>query len=94
MNMDTACGTAPLGRQHEVHHTAGSAYVDTDEERRAANTSDKKISVEQSQGTPEAASHAITIMVNYIGVTDIESRGGRAIIFSRGTGEDFRKIKC
>ena len=52
--MDTACGTA---------------YVDTDEERRATNTSDKELSVAHSQGTPEEAPHAITTMVNYIGVT-------------------------
>ena len=49
----------------------------TDEERRAASACYKGVSVKHSQETPEAVPHAITTMVNYIGVTDIESEGAR-----------------
>ena len=70
--MDTACRTAPLGRQHEVQNTAGSAYVEMDEDWRAANASDKEVSVEHS--------HAITTMVNNIGVSDIETEGGKDVL--------------
>ena len=54
----------------------------TDEERRAAIASDTEISVEQSQETSETAEpHAIT-MVNYIGVYDIETEGGKDALSS------------
>jgi len=51
--------------------------VETDEERRTANASDKEVSVEHDQGTPEAAPHAITTMVNYMGAAGIETEGGK-----------------
>ena len=83
VNMDTACGTAPWGTEQEVNHTAGPIYVDTDEERRAAIASDTDVSVEQSQGTSEReAPHAITTMVNYIGVSDIVTEGGKDVLSS------------
>ena len=69
VNMDTARGTALI----EIQPTATSEYVEKDEERRTANASDNEVSVEHSQWTPEAAAHAITTMVNYIGATDIET---------------------
>ena len=83
VNMDTAYGTTPWGRQQEVHHTAGPVYVDTDEERRASIASGTEVSVKQSQGASErAASDSITTMVNYIGVTDIETEGGKDALSS------------
>ena len=79
--MDTACETAPWGTQHEVNHTAGLLYVDTTEERRAVIASDTDLSVEQYQETSgRGAPHAITTMVNYIGVTDVEREGGKDAI--------------
>ena len=51
--------------------------MEKDEERHAAKASDKGVSVERSQGTPAAAPSAITAMVNYTGVTDIETEGGK-----------------
>ena len=38
VNTDTARDTALIGIQHEVHLTAASAYVETDEGRRTART--------------------------------------------------------
>ena len=55
VNRDTTRDTALIGIQHEVHLTAASAYVETDEGRRTANTSsEKEVTAEHSQGTPEA----------------------------------------
>jgi len=51
--------------------------VETGEERRTPNANDKKVCAEHSQGTPEAAPHAITAMVNYMGETDIEAEGDK-----------------
>ena len=51
--------------------------METDEERRAAENSDKEASAAQSQETPEAAPHEITKMVNYMRATNIDTEGGK-----------------
>ena len=63
--------------QHEFQLSAASEYVETVEERRAAEKSDKSASAEQSQETPIAAPHEITTMVNYIRATKVEKEGGK-----------------
>ena len=75
--MNTARGTAPTGIPHDVNPTAGSEYVETDKERCTANAIDKEVSAEHVQGTPEAAPHAITTMVDYMGAAGIETEGDK-----------------
>ena len=49
-----------------------------DEERLAVIASDTEVSMEQSQETSEReAPHAITTMINYIGISDIDTEGGK-----------------
>ena len=52
--------------QHEFQLSTASEYVETVEERRAAENSDKSASAAQSQERPKAAPHEITTMVDYI----------------------------
>ena len=89
----TPRGTPLMGMQHGVHLTAASEYVETDEERRAAENSDKEVSAAQSQETPEAAPQEITTMVNYMRATNIDTEGGKDALsrFIRGMGKDIRK---
>ena len=72
---DTVRDTALMGSQHEVHLTAASAFVKTDEEQRIAENSYKEVSTAPPQGAPDAAE--ITTMVHYTGATNIETEGGR-----------------
>ena len=55
-----------MGRRHDIHLTAGSAYVESEEELRALESGDKKLSAEHAQRTPEEVSTEITTMVNYM----------------------------
>ena len=61
--------------------------MEIDEERRAAENSDKEVSAAQLQGKPEAAPPEITTMVNYTGAANIETEEGRSISFLRGNGK-------
>ena len=74
---DTAQGGEITGMQHEFQFSAASEYVETVEERRAAENSDKSASKAQSQETQKAAPHEITTMVNYIRATNIETQGDK-----------------
>ena len=86
--------------QHEVDLISASAYVETDEGRHKDTSSEKEVTTEHSQGTPEAAPHAITTMVNYMGAANIETKEGKdalsavyaalAKIFGRQTEDEHK----
>ena len=65
--------------------------METDEELRAAENSDKEVSAAQSQGKPDPAPPEITTMVNYMGAANIETEEGRSISFLRGNGKHIWK---
>jgi len=66
-----------MGFRHEIHVTAGSAYMESEEELRGLESGDKELSDDHAQRIPGEER-----MVNYMGSRNVGVEGGEGALAS------------